>query len=175
MLDQPRTHNRRIGGFSLIEVLISLVILSVGLLGIAAMVSVSLKSKDGSYMRTQATMLTSVMLDRMRANRATATAAGYDTTFTQAAGAVPSGDCTGSGANCSPTDIANLDLSLWKTDLNNLLPNGFGSITTQTVNQMTQVTISVQWNDQRATKAVGGGTASAPAAATATFSITSGL
>ncbi len=46
--------NRRIAGFSLIEVLIALVILSIGLLGIAAMVSESLKSKDSSYYRTQA-------------------------------------------------------------------------------------------------------------------------
>src|SRR5262249_35342404 len=69
----------RIAGFSLIEVLVALVILSVGLLGIAAMVSESLKSKDSSYYHTQALNLANAMLDRMRANRDTATNSGYDT------------------------------------------------------------------------------------------------
>src|ERR1700749_3990398 len=70
---------RRIAGFSLIEVLIALVILAVGLLGIAAMVSESLKSKDSSYYHTQALNLANAMLDRMRANRDAATSNGYDT------------------------------------------------------------------------------------------------
>ena len=70
---------RRIAGFSLIEVLIALVILSVGLLGIAAMVSESLKSKDSSYYHTQALNMANGILDRMRANRPTAISNGYDT------------------------------------------------------------------------------------------------
>lgn len=170
----PSLRHRRTAGFSLIEVLIALVILSVGLLGIAGMVAASMKSKDSSYMRTQATALTSVILDRMRANRATATAGSYDIAIGTAPTAPPSDDCTTTA--CTPGQIANLDLTLWKNDLASILPSGDGSIATLTNNQMTQVTISVQWNDQRAVKAVeGAATTAAPVAATLTFSTTSGL
>lgn len=164
---------KKMTGFSLIEVLIALVILSVGLLGIAAMVSVSLKSKDSSFMRTQATTLTSAILDRMRANRATATANGYDVTFTGALPSTPpSGGCiTATSTNsCSPTDIAAVDLQEWRNDLANL-PCGVGSISTVINNQMTQATITVQWSDQRANTT----TTLAACAGTIQFAITSGL
>jgi type IV pilus assembly protein PilV len=167
----------RIAGFSLIEVLIALVILSVGLLGIAAMVSVSLKSKDSSYYRTEALTLASSILDRMRANSAIATANGYDTTYSATIGTAPSNNCT--GGTCSTADIATMDLSQWKTEISNALP-GFssgtpagGKIVTSTVNQMTQVNISIRWNDARANSAVAA--SGAPSVTTATIQITSGL
>lgn len=171
----------RAAGFSLIEVLIALVILSVGLLGIAAMVSVSLKSKESSYYRTQATELTYSMLDRMRANRTVTGAGSYDIAPAPATlPAMPTDNCYGSGGLCNTTDIANLDLNQWKNDLAAYLPGGDGSITTQTVNQFTQVTITVTWNDQRAVKAVdssvpSSSTSAAPVASTMSFAVTSGL
>jgi type IV pilus assembly protein PilV len=155
-------------GFSLIEVLIALVILSVGLLGIAAMVSVSLKSKDSSYMQTQATALAQGILDRMRANRAAADLGSYNINFSGTATTVA---CVGSTKNCSSTDIANFDLADWKASLANTLPTGQGKITTVAVAQMTQVTISVRWNDQRANRATGGTSATD----TTTYTLTSGL
>ena len=173
--------SRRAAGFSLIEVLIALVILSVGLLGIASMVGVSLKSKDSSYYRTQATALTYAMLDRMRANRTVAGAGSYDIAPSPATlPAMPSATCFGSAASCSTSDIASLDVNQWKSDLSNLLPGGDGSIKTQTVNQFTQVTITVTWNDQRAAKSLdvgapSSGTSAAPAASTISFTVTSGL
>jgi type IV pilus assembly protein PilV len=171
--------HRRVAGFSLIEVLIALVILSVGLLGIAAMVSVSLKSKDSSYYRTEALTLASSILDRMRANRDIATANGYDTTFGTTTSDAPSDNCT-TGA-CSTTDLATMDLAEWQYDISTALP-GFstsvpaaGSITTTTVNQMTQVNVTIRWNDQRANQAVAASTTVTPVAVTATVQVTSGL
>lgn len=168
--------SRNNGGFSLIEVLIALVILSVGLLGIAAMVSISLKSKDSSYYRTQALALSGTILDRMRANRATAVGGGYNNAPTA------SPNCTGSAATCSTTDIANMDLSQWQNDLNELLSNGGNAptytITTVPVNQMTQVQIHISWYDSRASQALaapGGSTTAAAAPATSSITITSGL
>ena len=164
--------SRRSAGFSLIEVLIALVILSVGLLGIAAMVSVSMKSKDSSYLRTQATTDIYAILDRMRANRATATAAGYDVTFTGAlATTVPTDGCLNSGDSCNPAEIAALDVSQWKAELANL-PCGEGSISTLINNQMTQVTVTVQWSDQRANAT---SPTSVPCGGTVQFGVTSGL
>ena len=190
-MDMQATYPRSLrqsAGFSLIEVLISLVILSVGLLGIAAMVSVSLKSKDSSYYRSQATALSYAILDRMRANRAPASTSDYDVAIGQTLGntlagqsiTVPTGDCIGISAACNSSQIAALDLTQWKSDLANTLPSGDGSIATVTWNSMTQVTIIVQWSDARATQSVesgtpSSGTSAAPAAATLSFSVITGL
>lgn len=141
---------RRSAGFTLIEVLVALVILSVGLLGIAGMISVSLKSSGSTYIRTQATTLTYNILDRMRANRTSVNS--YNIAIGQAA---TNTSCLGSSANCTPADIANFDLYEWKQELANDLPSGDGSVTTATVGNMTQVTVTVQWNDARAQQALG--------------------
>ena len=169
----------RVAGFSLIEVLIALVILSVGLLGIAAMVSVSLKAKDSSYMQTQATSLAQNILDRMRANHGAAETGNYNTSFSTTYLSPPA--CVGSGITCSPAQMATFDLADWKADIANTLPSfssgtsAQGEITTVAVAQMTQVTISIRWNDQRANAALSSSTTAAPAAATTTFTLTSGL
>ncbi|MFI4967754.1 MAG: type IV pilus modification protein PilV [Gammaproteobacteria bacterium] len=174
----------RIAGFSLIEVLIALVILSVGLLGIAAMVSVSLKSKDSSYYHTQALALSSAILDRMRANRDTAIAHGYDTpTYGSVPSGAPGGDnCSSSADNCSETQIAAVDVADWQAEIKATLPPfstsvpAAGSVATVPVGGMTQVSILIRWNDQRANQAVAGSASSvAAAAATAVLTITSGL
>ncbi|HEX7964779.1 MAG TPA: type IV pilus modification protein PilV [Gammaproteobacteria bacterium] len=167
-MNRHATH-RKASGFSLIEVLIALVILSVGLLGIAAMVSVSLKSKDSSYYQTQATTLAQAMLDRMRANHATATSGGYDLDI--AAADPTAAACVGSAVTCSGTEIASFDLADWRANLANTLPDGKGGIATVAVAQFTQVTITITWNDQRANRALGGDAASD----TATYTLTSGL
>ena len=172
---------RRAGGFSLIEVLIALVILSVGLLGIAAMVGVSMKAKYSSYQRSQASVLAYAILDRMRANRAPAATSMYDVAVGQTVGNAltaqsisgpPAGDCTVVATPCSTSQIAALDLAQWKAELANTLTSGDGSIATVSLNQMTQVVIKVRWNDSRADQATG-----APSSATAitTFELDTGL
>ena len=172
-------HLPRIAGFSLIEVLIALVILSVGLLGIAAMVSTSLKSKDSSYYHTEALALASAIMDRMRANHDTATANGYDVSFNSNAGTAANNNCT--TGTCTSSQIAAMDVAQWQAEIGAILPPfgstlASGSITTTTVNQMTQVNVAIQWNDQRANRAAGNASSSvAPIAVTTTVQITSGL
>lgn len=165
---------QRASGFSLIEVLIALMILSVGALGIAAMTAVSLKSKDTAYARTQANDLAYAIFDRMRANRATAIQHGYDIGLGAAPSPSPPGDCIGATADCNPAEIANLDLNQWKNSLARFLPAGDGSIRTVDLKEMTQVTISVQWSDRRANRAADGGNG-APAAVTLSFVVSSAL
>jgi type IV pilus assembly protein PilV len=85
-------------GFSLIEVLVSLVLLSVALLGTAKLTSASLKSTNTSYYRSQATMLADDIMDRMRANIAEARDQQYEVDFgpviAAASGTVANYDCT---------------------------------------------------------------------------------
>jgi type IV pilus assembly protein PilV len=163
----------RSSGFSLLEVLIALVILSVGLLGIAAMLGATLKSNDSAYMRSQATALAYNIIDRMRANPIGAANGDYDIAIgTPAPGSATV--CTGGGAGCDSAVLADYDLTQWKQTLastSNGLPDGDGSITVTPVGGVNLVTVTVQWNDSRAGHALG----TAPVATTSSLSVHSAL
>lgn len=111
-------------GFTMVEVLVALVVLTIGLLGIAALYLNSLQSGRTAIYRTQAVTLAADLADRIRTNR-TAQAA-YGTLFTEAEVAVPACDTTG---GCSDADLAATDLSRWKATVALLLPNGQGQVT----------------------------------------------
>ena len=168
-----RSPLHRSAGFSLIEVLIALVILSVGLLGIAAMVSVSLKSKDSAYYQTQATALAQSILDRMRANRAQADVGTYNINFS---GSTTAQACLGaSPVACTPAQIATADLYDWRYNITNTFPSSTavtaaGKITSVSVGTSTQVTISIRWSYARAKQAVG-----STASDTMTYTLVSAL
>src|SRR5262245_50380565 len=70
-------------GMTLVEVLVTLVLISVGLLGIAALQLTTLKSNKDAYVRSQASALAGDILDRMRANTAACRAGAYDVTWDQ--------------------------------------------------------------------------------------------
>ena len=84
-LDGRRPAVGRTSGFTIVEVLVSLVILSIGLLGIAKLVLYSAHSNDSAYLRSQATQLAYEILDNMRANPTAAAAGNYNTALTTAA------------------------------------------------------------------------------------------
>jgi type IV pilus assembly protein PilV len=131
----------RVQGFTLFEVLIALVVLSVGLLGLASLQTNTLKFNQGAYLRTQATNLAYDMADRMRANRAAAIANAYD----DVAFATTLPACNINGV--SGTSVAERDISAWRIALICAMPSGNGSIDT---NGRT-VTINVQWDESRGT------------------------
>src|ERR1700751_2065618 len=66
-------------GFTLLEVLIAMLVMSIGLLGIGKLMMLSARANDSAYMRTQATALAYTILDAMRSNRQSALVRGYDT------------------------------------------------------------------------------------------------
>ena len=69
--------SRRQAGATLIEVLVSVVVLAIGLLGAAGLQSSALRNNESSYERTQMTVLAQGMLDAMRNNLAGVDAASY--------------------------------------------------------------------------------------------------
>lgn len=138
--------NRQHKGFSLIEVLVAMVILAIGLLGLASMQTVSMRNIHSAYMRSQASVLAYDMLDRIRANANQAvTTTSYLINFGIVAPS--SSDCTSSA--CTPSQMAAYDLSRWKTALANTLPSGDGRIVAGTGNGFV---ITVQWDDSRGTE-----------------------
>lgn len=118
-------------GFSLLEVLIALLVLSVGLLGIAGLQTFSLQFNHQSYERTQATLLVSDITERITANPLAARAGGYDGVLFAALASSYTG-YGGCPANCASTsELATYDLFLWKSAMENpkILAQGTGSIT----------------------------------------------
>ncbi len=105
------TQRNNQSGFTMVEVLVALVVLAIGLLGIAALYLNSLQSGRTAIYRTEAVTLAADLADRIRMNR-TAQAA-YGTLFADAEVAVPACATTG---GCSDADLAATDLSNWKAD-----------------------------------------------------------
>jgi type IV pilus assembly protein PilV len=141
-------------GFTLVEVLVSLVILALGLLGIAKLMLFSSHANDSAYLRSQATALAYEILDNMRANKAGAIAGNYDTAAATAP-AAPGTLCEAVGTCTTAAQVALYDVYKWKLRLNansglpppGALPNGKGSVTTALVAPQTTVTIVVTWDD----------------------------
>ncbi len=120
-------------GTTLVETLVALVVLSVGLLGIAALQMTSLRNNRGAHLRSQAQVLAYDIADRMRANRNAAMANAY----LVAIGAAPVGGT-----------LSALDLQEWKATLAVALPGGDGEITA--VGDMFR--IRIQWADSLGTQ-----------------------
>ena len=97
-------------GFTLIEVLVSVLVLAIGLLGLASLQANSMKHNHNAYLRSQATVLAYDIIDRMRANISTAEAGNYDT----AGSDTPSGSTNCQTGSCSATDMATFDINQWK-------------------------------------------------------------
>ena len=140
----------RAGGFTLVEVLVAVIVLSVGLLGVGKMVLFAARANGSAYMRSEATQQAYAMLDYMHANRAAALAGAYNV----AIGANPPAaqDCFAAGPCTTPAAIASYDLAQWKAQLAAVLPAGDGSVTiaTDAANTQTLVTVTVQWDDNGA-------------------------
>ena len=151
----PRATGQRNLGFTLLEVLVALVVSSIGLLGIAKLMMFAARSNDSAYLRSQATEIAYSILDNMRANRQAAMLQGYDTLL--AAAAVDPGSCVGIAATCVPAKLALYDIYRWKLRLATpaaggvgTLPSGQGSVKTVTAATGTTATIVVQWDDTAA-------------------------
>lgn len=133
-----KTHRmRHSAGFSLIEVLVSMVILSFALLGTAALTASGLKNTNESYYRSQATFLADDILDRMRAN------------ITQARGGQYEIDNIDSPSQVAlEGTLEYFDGDEWLKALADSLPGGRGTVKVQTVSVGIAVaTIVISWGD----------------------------
>ncbi len=119
MLKPGMTPVKHQSGFTLIEVLISMVIVSIGVLGLAGIQLTGLRNNQSSFFRTQATQLAYDITDRMRANPPGLDNGDYNN---QAATA---DDCE---ANvCTSAQMAGYDLAQWNQAIQ-ALPLGAGTV-----------------------------------------------
>jgi len=108
-------------GFTILEVLIALLIFSLGLLGVAGMLVVSVQTNHSAYLNTQANFLAQGMLERMRANGVGVWKHSYDKTYSSATQGNPN-TCI-SPAVCSYTAVAQRDGIVFSNQLAAFMPN----------------------------------------------------
>jgi type IV pilus assembly protein PilV len=113
---------RRDQGFTLIEVMVALLVLSIGLLGLAGLQVAALQNNQSAFMRSQATALAYDLADRMRSNVLGTISANYDM-----ANKAFDGDC-GTTTGCTPQEMAQNDLAEWAATIAANLPAGEGFV-----------------------------------------------
>jgi type IV pilus assembly protein PilV len=122
MKKSTRIHNR-MAGVSIVEALVALVVISVGMLGIAGLYLTSLQAGRSANLRVQALNLASDLADRIRANRQ-----GLDKYKAAAKDTGKSHDCATD--RCTPAEVAENDLYVWKRAISEALPaNANGQVT----------------------------------------------
>jgi len=125
-------------GFSLIEAMVALVVVSVGMIGIAGLYGQGLSAGRTALYRTQAVNLAADMADRIRVNRLGG--ANYG-------GAAANNNCDPPGAvNCTPAQMAAHDLFVWKNQVQAQLPTGVGTVQFTGTSPATY-TITVTWQE----------------------------
>jgi type IV pilus assembly protein PilV len=118
----------RARGFTLVEVLVALVVLSIGLLGIASLQLSSLRWNHGASKRSQATLLAYDILDRMRANGTAARSDEY------------------SGG--TPGTVATADLNMWRSNITATMGAGATGQVSRAAGTTT-FSITITWDDSR--------------------------
>ena len=124
-------------GVSMIEVLIAFFVLSIGLMGLAALQVKAVQYNQGAYQRSQATLAANPMLDMIRANASLSSPAAspllsYNMDFATSA--------------TQTSTVIEQDKKMWKEFLAATLPDGKGAVA---CNNGTRIcTISVQWADR---------------------------
>ncbi|MDO9506078.1 MAG: type IV pilus modification protein PilV [Hydrogenophaga sp.] len=135
-----KRHQRGVG---LIEILVAVLILSLGLLGMAGLQANALKANQGSYTRSQAVMLSYYIFDAMRADRANAIGLAYNMAATCLPGAITTPDLAGNTRRD------------WLTSLRDNLGDANTTCGAIACDSDGNCTVSITWDDSRAA----GGTA----------------
>lgn len=146
----------RQSGFTLIEVLVSALVLSIGLIGIAGLQAASLTNNQGAFMRSQATTVAYDLADRMRSNVPGANAGFY------VPGAAAANTACGTTTGCSTQQMAQNDIFEWNAAIATYMPMGQGFVCIDSTpndgadfstpacdGAGTQFAVKVWWDDDR--------------------------
>ena len=138
---------RNARGFSLVEMMVAMVVLSIGMLGIANLFVATLQANSSATSRQLANNLLGDIADRIRANRTAGVAylgaAANNNCATGALGAV----------TCTPAQMAANDLFLWQAQLLQTFPNGLATgivavTAAPSANTPATYTITISWQEQ---------------------------
>lgn len=150
-ISQPGGRHKQ-SGFSLIEALVAFLILSIGMLGIASLQTMALKSGHTAILRTVAVMKADEIIESIRANptvllsyAATPADAGIDNGCSQT---------TVAAAVCTTVQQAQDDIFRWKNSLIEVLPNNASTTASVVVTPpvapetMTGIVVTINWSER---------------------------
>jgi type IV pilus assembly protein PilV len=139
----PRKNSSK--GFTTLEVMVSLLLVSVALLGQASMLTTAVKMNKGAGFRMEATLLAAELSERMENNRAAANTGAY--VVTPATSTVPSvaKDC--STSTCTTTELASFDLATWAASASANLPGAKWEV--KRAGTPVTYTITLSWQERR--------------------------
>lgn len=139
-----RPATRKMGGFTLVELLVAIIVSAIGLLGLMNMQTLAVRWNHGAFLRSQAILQAHEMAERMYANPAGLAAGNYNN-ISGIPEDVPTCRTTSSETNidCSASQLASFDLAEWNTTNALLLPSGAGTVSTP-VNGVYTITLSWQ-------------------------------
>lgn len=152
--NQPeiRTPSTEVGrsqsGFSILEIMVTLVVLSTGLLGVANLQVDALRGNQGAYLATVAAQQARDMVERMQSNPVAVAANGYDALNTS----IPSIKADCQTVTCTPAQLVEFDHNRWNAANQALLPSGTG--------QVVEISdgiflVGVRWHDRQLDGATG--------------------
>jgi type IV pilus assembly protein PilV len=164
---------RKQKGFSMVELLISVVIMSIGVLGMAGLQIISMQQNRSALLQGEAMFIANDILDRIRANPST----GYGgAAITDAPGVTT--DCVGN--TCTEAEMAAYDIAQWQCSINSVdaagdphtvcgnfgitgaMPGGFCAVASDpcaggAIALSGDVyTVTIQWVDQQQSSAASG-------------------
>ncbi|HEY9461588.1 MAG TPA: type IV pilus modification protein PilV [Vicinamibacterales bacterium] len=145
----PMYANRQtLRGFTIVEALVALVVLAVGMLGIASLYVTTLRASGSATSRMQAINLAGDLGDRIRANRSAGNA------YAATASADDVDTCMGATETCDAADMAAHDLAVWQASIQAVLPGApAGAVTVDTTTVPTTYRITVSWMEAAETTA----------------------
>lgn len=133
-------------GFSMIEVLVTMLIISLALLGTAGLQGYSMRLNQGGQFRSQAVFLAADLAERMEGNKAAVIVGAYDLPLSSSASS-RSTACL--DAACSAASLATFDLNQWQNAVAATLPQSSWRVVNVAGNPAV-VTITINWVDRRA-------------------------
>ncbi|MBN8778069.1 type IV pilus modification protein PilV [Thiobacillus sp.] len=135
--------NKTQTGFTLLEILVAIVVLSLGLLGLAGLQAATLRNNQIAYFRAIAIQQTYDMADRIRANQAGVAAGKYNNPAATHHACAPCG---------SPQEMAEEDFYQWNNNNARMLPAGIGTVVNGANGSFI---ITIAWNENTETGSTG--------------------
>jgi type IV pilus assembly protein PilV len=146
-----RAGRRRAQGHSLVEVMVAIAIFAVGLFGVAAMLLGATRASANALSRSQAAILASFIVERMRSNPVGVEGGAFDvvTIDTDGAAGAPS-SCAGTSSSCDAGLLADHDVHEWRQRVASELPGVDGGVACAPSGTLRRCVVSLRWTQSLA-------------------------